>query len=168
MNNSRSWHRWEKQARQFFGDDFWEDVMSVLPEAEGTQTPPAGEDIRSAAKESRPQDRPQPPVDVYKTAEQIIVHVELPGLRNLTTVEVYMQEGQLVVIGTLARRYGPQHTVTAERFAGPFKRVITLPEAVEEDGIEAQYRDGLLEITLPRRQRSKGKKRIRIDPGPRS
>lgn len=160
MKNARHFKKWEGQARQFFGDDFWEDILSVLPdqegptESDGETAPPPNRDNRGMPM--------RPAVDLYRTERQFIVHLELPGLPSIKSVDVYLQNGELVISGTLARQYGDQQAVIAERFIGDFKRVIPLPEPVDEDGISAQYRNGLLMVVLPRRRKKQAKKRIQI------
>lgn len=183
MKNSRNLGRWEKQARQFFGDDFWDDILSVLPDAEAGmqgqgQAPQGqrqGEELRSYERQegtsargagAAPPPR-QPAIDVYRTERQVIVHVELPGLQDVSGVDVYMQQDQLVIQGTLPRRVSKGETVIAERFAGEFRRMIPLEDAIVEEKIQATYRHGLLEIILPRRRKKSGpKKRIRIQSDP--
>lgn len=163
MKNSRSFGKWESHARQFFGDDFWEDILSVFPDenAEPTTheeaTPPAPAQ-RAAA----------PAVAMYRTEREVIVHVELPGLHNLDAVDLYVEGNHLVVSGQMPRRFPPEQTLVSERFFGEFQRAIPLPDRVEEDQIRARYHNGLLEITLPliRKRTNESKKRIPIQRNP--
>ena len=157
MKNSRPFQKWESQARQFFGDAFWEDILTAIPQQ--------GENTVGPEAQHSPG---RPAVDVYKTERQVVVHVELPGLSNLNGVDVYLQGESLVVSGHLLRRFSREQTVQAERFAGDFKRVIPLPVPVEEEGIQAKYVHGLLEVTLQRlrKRREERRKRIQIQRGP--
>ena len=43
----------------------------------------------------------------------------------------------------------------AERFDGPFKRVVSLPEDADPSGVQASYRNGVLRIVVPKRESSK-------------
>lgn len=176
MKDNRSWSRWEKQARQFFGDDFWTDILSVIPDAEQQQR--RGEDLRSyergagtveptEAAPARSGPASKPAVDLYETEKQIIVHIELPGLKDLSSVEVYTQHGHLIVKGTLDRPYPELHPVRSERFAGPFSLSLPIDKPIVEANIQAQYRNGLLEIRLPRRRKKNGAvRRINIQGEP--
>ncbi|MGZ4112355.1 MAG: Hsp20/alpha crystallin family protein [Tumebacillaceae bacterium] len=167
MKDSRNnFRNWENQARQFFGDDFWDDILNVMPnQAAGS----AGETDTTDQADGHGRKQPrssvhvsQPAIDIYKSEKQIIVHVELPGLANISAVDVYMQNGNLVVSGHLSRRFTREQTVQSERFTGDFKRVIALPERIDEDGIQARYTNGLLEITFPRLRKRKESPPMRI------
>ena len=79
-----------------------------------------------------------PPVDVAETQEKILVRAELPGLK---------QEGLT------------WHRV--ERTYGAFSRSFTLPRTVDPEKIAATYREGILEIEVPKREEAKPKQ-IRI------
>ncbi|TCP53380.1 HSP20 family molecular chaperone IbpA [Tumebacillus sp. BK434] len=175
MKDNRSWTRWEKQARQFFGDDFWTDILSVIPDAE--QQNRSGEDLRSyergngtigsadAPSSTAPSSKPA--VDLFETEKQILVHVELPGLKDMSAVEVYTQHGHLIVEGTLERPYPDLHPVRAERFVGAFSLSIPIHKPIVEANIEAIYRHGLLEIRLPRRRKKNSAgRRINIQSEP--
>ncbi|MBL0388279.1 Hsp20/alpha crystallin family protein [Tumebacillus sp. ITR2] len=166
----RDLKKWENQARRFFGDDFWEDIISVLPDADQPLPQRTNSGSTPQPQKSsgpRPQTPGQPAVDVYKTEKQFLVLVELPGLHNVDQIDVYMHGSQLIVSGTVARRFSQHQTLHSERFHGDFRRVIPLQEPIEEEKIEARYVQGILEIRLPFRPRTKGqKKRIRIDTDP--
>lgn len=156
MKNSPNFKLWEQQARQFFGDEFWNDVLSVVPGAADN----GGQDAEESDAHGYPSAAAHttkrtlaPNVDVYKTEKQVVVHVELPGLTNISAIDLYMQDGKLVVSGRLSRRFSREQTVLAERFIGDFKRMIPLPVPIEEEGIQARYQHGLLEVVLPRQRR---------------
>ncbi|WP_157721955.1 Hsp20/alpha crystallin family protein [Tumebacillus avium] len=176
MKDNRSWSRWEKQARQFFGDDFWTDILSVIPDAE--QQHRGSEDLRSYERgtgtvepsdpgSSRSAPASKPAVDLYETEKQILVHIELPGLKDLSSVEVYTQHGHLIVKGTLERPYPDLRPVRSERFIGPFSLSLPIDKPIVEANIQALYRNGLLEIRLPRRRKKNGAvRRINIQNEP--
>ncbi|KEO83886.1 Hsp20/alpha crystallin family protein [Tumebacillus flagellatus] len=162
--------KWEDQARRFFGNDFWEDILSVLPDSE-TSSVNRSNDVVSHHPPNQSVARPKPPaqpaIDVCKTDKQYLVLVELPGLRNVDDIEVYMHGGQLFITGTAASPYDRHKSLLSERFKGDFKRIVSLPEPIEEDKIDARYVNGILEIRLPFRSRPKEpKKRIRIETDP--
>ena len=155
MKNARPFQKWESQARQFFGDAFWEDIVSAMPQ-------PPGEGTAGAEAPRAPEGAGGPAVDVFQTERQVVVHVELPGLSNLNGIDVYLQGESLVVSGHLVRRFSREQTVQAERFTGDFKRVVPLPVPVEEEGIQARYANGLLEVTLQRLRKRKEERKKRI------
>jgi HSP20 family protein len=166
MKDSRNnFRKWENHARQFFGDDFWDDIMNVMPASNNSEEDHVSSDSSDAHSRKQPRTSvnvSQPAIDIYKTEKQIIVHVELPGLANISAVDVYMQNGKLVVSGHLSRRFTREQTLQSERFTGDFKRMISLPERIDEDGIQARYTNGLLEITFPRLRKKRESPPIRI------
>jgi HSP20 family protein len=92
-----------------------------------------------------------PPVDVYETAEAIVVQVELPGLRR-DDIEIRVQDNMLTLEGErrLTRDVREESYLRIERATGPFHRRFALPGSVAQDRIRAQFRDGVLELTLPK------------------
>lgn len=107
----------------------------------------------------------QPAVDIYEAESSIFVYAELAGaLADSLKVTV---DGQQLGISGL--RQLPAHQSIAcihqlEIELGHFQRTLTLPSAVEMEGVESTYVNGMLMVTLPKRVR-KGKVTIRITPG---
>lgn len=103
-----------------------------------------------------------PAVDIYRTADAVVVEVELPGMEG-QDVQLTIEEQHLVIRGSrpesdLAESADATYR---ERPVGDFHRVIHLPFDVDADGASAEYRDGVLIITLPAMERE-GAKRIEI------
>ncbi len=99
-----------------------------------------------------------PALDVYEEKDNFVVNVELPGMKK-EDITVSFQEGALSISGE--RKSETKHEETevhrSERFFGRFQRVITLPTAVAADKVKAQYKDGILTITLPKSEEAKPK-----------
>lgn len=96
-----------------------------------------------------------PPVNVGATPDRLEVYVFAAGL-DPKKIDISMQQNLLAVSG---ERAAPQDEAAAyyrqERFAGEFRRVLTLPEDVDPDRVEARYRDGVLHITVSRKEAAK-------------
>lgn len=94
-----------------------------------------------------------PYTDVYETDEQIIVSCDLPGLQRKEDVSISIENNIMTISGTLNKE---QHTIqedrmhTKERFCGQFRRSITLPTQVAGEKIKAIYKNGVLNIFLPK------------------
>ena len=91
-----------------------------------------------------------PPTDVYETTEDLVISVELPGVKekdvHLSVVgDVLSLRGQRVANGEI--REENYHRI--ERWSGSFERHIQLPIPVQADRVRATYRDGVLDIRLP-------------------
>ena len=105
---------------------------------------PAG--IRSVARGT------YPPINVGSTPEQVDVYLFAAGV-DPETLDISMQQNLLTVAGE--RKAPVEQNVNyyrKERFDGGFRRVITLPEDVDPDRVEARYRDGILQIQIQRRE----------------
>jgi HSP20 family protein len=99
-----------------------------------------------------------PVLDVLEDKDNYIVNVEVAGLKR-EDITVTIDDGSLVIAGErkaaiLAPETNVQHT---ERFYGKFERVLALPTAVASDKVKADYKDGVLTITLPKAEEAKPK-----------
>ena len=98
-----------------------------------------------------------PPVDVAEEKDTIIVRVEVPGM-NEQNLKVGFEDGVLTVSGERQfERKEDRNYHRIERTYGTFSRTFTLPRTVDQDSIAASYRDGILEITIPKREEAKPK-----------
>jgi HSP20 family protein len=99
-----------------------------------------------------------PAVDIYETDGSIVLQAELPGL-DPKDVDVRVENNVLTLRGQ--RKF--DETVTkdnyhrVERSYGSFTRSFTLPSEVDTEKIQANYRDGVLRLTLPTREEAKPK-----------
>ena len=104
-----------------------------------------------------------PLADVYETKDDLVVSLELPGVRE-KEVSVSITGDLLTVRGE--RKFETEANRDAfhrvERAYGRFERSIALPVPVQTDKVKATYRDGLLEIKLPKVEAVKPKE-IKID-----
>lgn len=94
-----------------------------------------------------------PPVDVYETADRYVVTAELPGLAR-DQIEVALEDKRLAIRGSRPASVG-HHAAgryhQLERGHGSFERVFEFVDAIDQHGISADLRDGVLTITLPKR-----------------
>ncbi|HEX7831537.1 MAG TPA: Hsp20/alpha crystallin family protein [Thermoanaerobaculia bacterium] len=102
-----------------------------------------------------------PPVDVAETQEKIVVRAEVPGLRQ-EDIQIEFENGLLTLKGErkLDKAEG-QTWHRVERTYGNFSRSFTLPRTVDAERISAAYREGILEIEVPKREEAKPKQ-IRV------
>ena len=98
-----------------------------------------------------------PPLDVSETDKQITVRVDLPGIQR-ENVTIQLNHYQLTISGerqeTKEEKGESFHRV--ERESGRFSRSITLTCAVDENKVEATYKDGVLTVTLPKSSEAQG------------
>jgi len=99
-----------------------------------------------------------PALDLFEDKDNLFVKVELPGMKR-EEIEVSLHEGSLSISGE--RKSEQKHedgdVYRAERFFGRFQRTVMLPTPVAADKVKAQYKDGILSITLPKTEEAKPK-----------
>jgi HSP20 family protein len=103
-----------------------------------------------------------PPVDIFETAESIVIRVEVPGIEQ-QALDVEIKDNNLVVYGD--RKFEEMQGRTyhrVERPYGTFRRVFSLPMMVRQDQIQAVLKNGVLEITLLKEERAKPK-RVQVE-----
>lgn len=101
-------------------------------------------------------------IDLYETENELVAQCEVPGLENKEDVEIAVDQQILTISGRLkaAELVKEEQYHRRERFTGKFTRSVTLPVPVDSTGISASYRNGILEIHMPK---LKGDQRRRID-----
>src|SRR5881392_2497597 len=101
-----------------------------------------------------------PALDLYQNNDNVIVRVELPGMRK-EDIEISLQDGMLTIGGERKSETGDngagEKAARTERFTGKFRRSITLPTRVDSNKVNATYKDGLLTVTLPKAEEAKPK-----------
>ena len=90
-----------------------------------------------------------PSVEVVENDKDVRVSAELPGLSE-KDVEVFLQEGVLTLRGEKRSEVEDKQRSFSERYYGRFERRIPLDHEVEQDGIRADFRNGVLAVTLPK------------------
>ncbi len=100
----------------------------------------------------------QPPIDIEETPESYKVNVELPGMR-LEDIKITVEDNRLVIHGIKTRTEEQKNATyhRLERVYGTFERSFSLTHAVKSDKIEATYRDGILEVTVPKAEEAKAR-----------
>jgi HSP20 family protein len=100
----------------------------------------------------------QPPIDVEEQTDRYLLHVELPGLK-LEDIKITIENNKLSIRGEKTRTE-EQKSATyhrLERVYGAFERTFTLTHGVKSDKVEATYRDGVLEVLVPKAEEAKAR-----------
>lgn len=99
-----------------------------------------------------------PALDIHEDKDNLIVKVELPGMKK-EDIEVSLHDGSLSISGERKgeEKFKDAEVYRAERFFGRFQRTVTLPTPVAADKVKAQYKDGILTVTLPKTEEAKPK-----------
>ena len=119
-------------------------------------------DIHKAPHEAVPATREQspvtaPPVDIYETAEGLMVLADLPGVA-INDVDISVEEDQLIIRGQSSTAPGAADSQHREFRLADFHRQFELGKEVDQEKISAEAMDGVLTISLPRAEKVKPKK----------
>lgn len=103
-------------------------------------------------------------VDVYETDSEVIATCDLPGLEKKEDVHIDIERNVLTISGQINRvnEVKEENMHRQERFVGRFQRMIGLPASVSSEGVKATYKNGVLEIRMPKLQ-EETKKRIDVE-----
>ena len=99
-----------------------------------------------------------PALDVYEDKNQFQVKAELPGMKK-EDIEISLHNSSLTLSGERKSNQvsKDEGVYRSERYFGRFQRTVDLPTNVQEDKVKAEYRDGILSITLPKIEEAKPK-----------
>lgn len=100
-----------------------------------------------------------PAVNIYDDGESFMVRAEIAGL-DKESLDVTARRDQLTIRGkrTLQPAGESASYHRREREGGQFRRTLTLPQPIDAEKVVATYRDGILEIVLPRAQEARLRK----------
>lgn len=135
----------------FFRGSPLEDLWRLQNEIEELFGEAAPGPIRSVPRGSFPA------LNVGLTPRQVDVHVFAPGI-DKDALQVNIEQNLLSIRGE--RRVPPTEGASQyrkERFDGAFHRTVTLPEDVDPEKVEARYRDGVLHVSIQRREAAKAR-----------
>lgn len=93
-----------------------------------------------------------PDIDIRETDKDIVVVCDLPGMEK-EKIDIEFREGNLIISGTresVKEESGDEGWYVHERSVGSFERVIPIAAEIKEDAITADYKNGVLTVTLPK------------------
>jgi HSP20 family protein len=105
-----------------------------------------------------------PPVDILERENEIVLKADLPGLSQ-NEIEIKVEENTLTIQGErkLIKDTSGENYIQIERPYGIFRRTFNIPKTIEQEGIKASYKDGVLRVVLPRKQETQPKQ-IMVEP----
>jgi HSP20 family protein len=146
-------HFADEMERVFEGFGVGRGLLSSWPFGSRRGVAPGGARLDPAAW--------SPPVEIFQRGDRLVVRADLPGLTK-DDIHVEVKDGMITMRGERRddheeRREGYYHS---ERSYGSFLRSIPLPDGVRADKADANFRDGILEVTIPapRREESQGRR----------
>jgi len=105
-----------------------------------------------------------PEADVYEIEKEVIAEISLPGV-EVDKVEILIEEGNLVIKGSTEKKEEIEKKgyYKKEISSGSFYRLVSLPVAVKEEEVKAEYKKGVLKVTMPKKEEEKKSRKIEID-----
>ena len=99
-----------------------------------------------------------PPVDIYENGDNLVLKAELPGI-NPDDVEIRVEDNTLYLKGErkFEKEVKEQNYHRVERSYGTFTRTFSLPNSIDSDKVAANYKDGVLTLTMPKKEEAKPK-----------
>lgn len=99
-----------------------------------------------------------PACDIEEKDDHYLLNVDLPGLKK-EDVKIEMNNQQLIITGQRKdeRKVEERSGLYSERFHGTFRRVLSFPQGLDADKIEAQFENGVLSLYLPKTEGAKPK-----------
>ncbi len=95
------------------------------------------------------------PMDVWRSGQEFHVALDLPGV-DPSSVDVTVERGVVTISAERQQSFGEgDQVLLAERPQGQFTRQLLLGEGVDQDNLSADYRDGVLRLTIPVAQQAK-------------
>jgi len=100
-----------------------------------------------------------PAVDIFEKGEELLIRAEVPGVER-DSIDVKVEDNTLILSGERVRETEDEDTQAyrRERVYGSFVRSFSLPKTVDATRISAAYKNGVLEISLPKAEEAKPRK----------
>lgn len=96
-----------------------------------------------------------PACEILDEEKSFSISMDIPGL-NRDEISIEVKDNKLFVTGE--RKQVTENSVRSERRYGKFSRIFSLPQNANADGIEAQYKDGVLDLKIPKEEKTQTRK----------
>lgn len=103
-----------------------------------------------------------PQLDIEDNDKQVKITAELPGMKQ-DDIDLRVEDGMLTLSGERKDEREDKERGYSERYYGQFERQVALPRGVKEDACNAQFKDGVLTVTIPKAEDAGQGRRIKIN-----
>lgn len=99
-----------------------------------------------------------PAINMQEEKDAVSIQAHLPGI-DTKEIELMIENNALTIKGNRATALSSEKTNyhRRERFSGAFSRIVSLPEGLDSEKVEAQYKDGILNIRIAKAEEKKPK-----------
>ncbi len=115
-------------------------------------------------KEEAVQGTWSPSVDIVERGNEVVLKIDLPEV-NQNEIDIRVEESTLIIQGErkFVKESSEENYIQIERPYGTFRRTFTVPRTIDQEGIRASYKDGVLRVILPKKEETQPKQ-IVVDP----
>ncbi len=115
-------------------------------------------------KEEAVQGTWSPPVDIVERGNEVVLKIDLPDV-NQNEIDIRVEESTLIIQGErkFVKESPEENYIQIERPYGTFRRTFTVPRTIDQEGIRASYKDGVLRVILPKKEETQPKQ-IVVEP----
>ena len=137
--------RFEEMEKRF--EDFFRRPFSMLPSWMPKMKMPGLEEV-------------SPSIDIFTEGDDVVVKGELPGMTK-EDIDVSLTEDTITISGEKKKeeKIEKKNYYSLERSYGSFKRIFSLPSEVQTEKASAKFKDGVLEIRIPKTEEAKKKEK---------
>ncbi|MBW1776041.1 MAG: Hsp20/alpha crystallin family protein [Deltaproteobacteria bacterium] len=116
------------------------------------------QEVMTPAEQTRPGAVFTPSVDIFETEQKITILADMPGVKA-DDLNIDLRDNTLTLLGEIAPVEGPdEEDVLIEYETGKYFRQFTLSEVIDQEKIDAQLKNGVLRLTLPKVEKATPKK----------
>ncbi len=115
-------------------------------------------------KEEAVQGTWSPPADILERGKEVVLKIDLPEM-NQSEIDIRIEENTLIIQGErkFIKESTEENYIQIERPYGSFRRTFTVPRTIDQEGIRASYKDGVLRVILPKKEETQPKQ-IVVEP----
>ncbi|MFP3869054.1 MAG: Hsp20/alpha crystallin family protein [Desulfobacteraceae bacterium] len=126
--------------------------------AEKELQPREKESIATKAEPTRPGRVFVPPVDIYENPEALVLLADMPGVAS-DKITVDLKDNRLTITGEISLPQGEQEQLLVQEYeTGNYLREFTLGQIIDQNRIEANMKNGVLRLVLPKVEKAKPRK----------
>ncbi len=105
-----------------------------------------------------------PPADIVERGNEVVLKIDLPEV-NQSEIDIRVEENTLIIQGErrFVKESSEENYIQIERPYGTFRRTFTVPRTIDQEGIRASYKDGVLRVILPKKEETQPKQ-IVVEP----
>lgn len=116
------------------------------------------QEVAGSAEQTKPGPVFIPVVDIYETEKDIVMLADMPGVKA-DNLDIDLRENTLTVMGDISPFEGPdEEDLMVEYEVGKYFRKFTLSDVIDQGKIDANLKDGVLTLVLPKAEKAKPRK----------